>query len=197
MSMETRLIALAQALGADIKLVNTAIALGVTERGDLSTLTTTAKTSLVAALNEVNAAIAALSAGAAGIDDAATDGNTTSTWSADKIYDELIAAKQAVKNEILDGAGAALDTLNELATALGNDANFAASMKEVYKLLKQGYKEDLICSAIEVALYNDFWKKNLLVLTQLNSKCKSGLTKFEHLLILLKGPEKIDDYEEL
>ena len=77
------------------------------------------------------------------------------------------------------------------------NANFAASMKEVYKLLKQGYKEDLVCSAIEVALYNDFWKKNLLVLTQLNSKCKSGLTKFEHLLILLKRPEKIDDYEEL
>lgn len=128
MSMETRLIALAQALGADIKLVNTAIALGVTERGDLSTLTTTAKTSLVAALNEVNAAITALSAGAAGIDDAATDGDTTSTWSANKIFDELVAAKQAVKNEILDGAGAALDTLNELATALGNDANFAASI---------------------------------------------------------------------
>jgi len=77
------------------------------------------------------------------------------------------------------------------------NANFAASMKEVYKLLKQGYKEDLVCGAIEVALYNDFWKKNLLVLTQLNSKCKSGLTKFEHLLILLKRPEKIDDYEEL
>ena len=128
MSMETRLIALAQALGADIKLVNTAIALGVTERGDLSTLTTTAKTSLVAALNEVNAAIAALSTGAVGIDDAATDGDTTSTWSADKIFDELVAAKQAVKNEILDGAGAALDTLNELATALGNDANLAASI---------------------------------------------------------------------
>ena len=77
------------------------------------------------------------------------------------------------------------------------NASFAASMKEVYKLIKQGYQEDLICSAIEVALYNDFWKKNLLVLTQLNSKCKSGLTKFEHLLILLKRPEKIDDYEEL
>jgi len=77
------------------------------------------------------------------------------------------------------------------------NANFAASMKEVYKLLKQGYKEDLVCGAIEVALYNDFWKKNLLSLAQLNAKCKSGLTKFEHLLILLKRPEKIDDYEEL
>lgn len=121
MSMETRLIALAQAIGNDIKLINTAV-------GDKSTLTTTTKVSLVAAVNELKTALDALSAGAAGIDDLAGDGNTTSTWSANKIYDELIAAQQAVKNEILGGAGAALDTLNELATALGNDANFAASI---------------------------------------------------------------------
>lgn len=121
MSMETRLIALAQAVGADIKLINTAI-------GDKSTLTTTTKASLVAAVNELKAALAALEAGAAGIDDLAGDGVTTSTWSANKIYDELIAARNAVKAEILGGAAAALDTLNELAAALGNDANFAASI---------------------------------------------------------------------
>lgn len=121
MSMETRLIALAQAIGADIKLINTAI-------GDVTSLSTTAKTSLVLAVNELKAAIDTLSAGAAGIDDLAGDGNTTATWSANKIYDELIAAQQAVKDEILGGAGAALDTLNELAAALGNDANFAASI---------------------------------------------------------------------
>ena len=34
-------------------------------------------------------------------------------------------AATAVKNEILGGAGAAFDTLKELAAALGNDANFA------------------------------------------------------------------------
>ena len=121
MSMETRLIALAQAVGADIKLINTAI-------GDITSLSTTTKTSLVLAVNELKAAIDTLSGGTAGIDDAATDGNTTATWSANKIFDELVAAKQAVKVEILGGAGAALDTLNELATALGNDANFAASI---------------------------------------------------------------------
>lgn len=121
MSMESRLIALAQAVGADIKLINTAI-------GDNSTLTTTTKASLVAAVNELQAGLAALSANTTGIDDAAGNGDTTVTWSADKIYDELIAAQAAVKTEILGGAAAALDTLNELATALGNDANFAASI---------------------------------------------------------------------
>ena len=121
MSMETRLVALAQAVGADIKLINAAI-------GDKSSLTTTTKVSLVAAVNELKTSLSALEAGAAGIDDLAGDGVTTSTWSANKIFDELVTAKQAVKNEILNGAGAALDTLNELATALGNDANFAASI---------------------------------------------------------------------
>ena len=119
--METRLIALAQAVGNDIKLINNAI-------GDKSTLTTTTQASLVAAINELQAGLAALSASTTGINDAAGNGDTTVTWSADKIYDELIAAQAAVKNEILGGAGAALDTLNELATALGNDANFAASI---------------------------------------------------------------------
>ena len=62
------------------------------------------------------------------IDDAAGDGATTVTWSADKIHDTIEAAKLAVKNELTDGAGAALDTLAELAAALGNDPNFAATI---------------------------------------------------------------------
>jgi hypothetical protein len=71
MSLETRLIALAQAIGADIKTLTTnqgilanlttttkvnlvaAINELVTETGDLSSLNTTAKSNLVAALNEV------------------------------------------------------------------------------------------------------------------------------------------------
>ena len=43
-------------------------------------------------------------------------------------------AATAVKNEILGGAGAAFDTLKELADALGNDANFARTIaKELAK----------------------------------------------------------------
>lgn len=118
MSLETQIIALAQAIGADIKDVRT-------KQGDLTSLTTVAKGNLVAAINELKAALA--SAGAA-IDDAATNGATTVTWSADKIFDTIEAAKLAVKNDLVSGAGAALDTLNELAAALGNDPTFAATM---------------------------------------------------------------------
>jgi len=50
------------------------------------------------------------------------------TWSADKIFDSIEAAKTAVKNDLVDGSAAALDTLNELATALGNDPSFATTI---------------------------------------------------------------------
>ena len=118
MTMETRLIALAQAIGADIKDVRV-------KQGDLTSLTTAAKTSLVAAINELKAALE--SAGAA-INDTAGNGATTVTWSADKIFDTIEAAKAAVKSDLTNGAAAALDTLSELAAALGNDPSFAATM---------------------------------------------------------------------
>ena len=118
MSLETQIIALAQAIGADIKDVRT-------KQGDLTSLTTVAKGNLVAAINELKAALA--SAGAT-IDDAAGDGATAVTWSANKIFDSIAAAKAEVQNSILDGAGAALDTLNELSAALNNDPNFAATI---------------------------------------------------------------------
>lgn len=121
MSLETHLLALINAIGPDIKALNQG-------QGTLTSLTTTAKTNLVAAINELNTAIGVLQAGATDIDDLAGDGVTTSTWSADKIFDTIAAAKQAVKNELLDGSAAALDTLNELATALGNDPSFATTI---------------------------------------------------------------------
>lgn len=118
MSLETRIVALAQAMGTDVKALTTA-------QGSLSALNTTTKTSLVAAINELLTLIG--SAGAS-IDDGAGNGNTGVTWSADKIFDSIEAAKAAVKNELVDGAGAALDTLNELAAALGNDPSFATTI---------------------------------------------------------------------
>lgn len=81
--------------------------------GDKTALTTTDKTSLVAAVNELKAALA----GAAGILDTAAAGDTTHTWSADKIVTQLAA----VKSEILDGAPAAYDTLLEIANQLATD----------------------------------------------------------------------------
>jgi hypothetical protein len=118
MSLESRIIALAQAMGTDVKTLATA-------QGSLSALNTTTKTSLVAAINELMTLIG--SAGAS-IDDEAGNGSTAVTWSADKIFDTIEAAKAAVKNELVNGAAAALDTLNELAAALGNDPSFATTI---------------------------------------------------------------------
>jgi hypothetical protein len=75
---------------------------------DLSALTTSAKTSLVAAVNE----LADAQAGSSGIDDGAT--GTTTTWSSSKINGEISGAV----SDLVAGAPTALDTLNELATAL-------------------------------------------------------------------------------
>lgn len=131
MSLETKLIAIAQAIGVDVKALKLA-------DGDLTALTTTAKTSLVAAINELAAAVGG--AGAV-IDDAAGDGATTVVWSADKVYDSIEAAKVAVQSSILGGASAAYDTMVELqalfeandttsasfATALTNRVRFDAA----------------------------------------------------------------------
>ena len=118
MSLATQIVALAQAIGADIKDLRT-------KQGDLTSLTTTAKGTLVAAINELKTALAG--AGAA-INDTAGNGATTVTWSADKIFDTIEAAKVAVKADLTNGAAAALDTRAELAAALGNDPSFAATI---------------------------------------------------------------------
>ena len=121
MTLEQRLIALAQAIGADVKALLAA-------QGSLSALTTTAKASLVAAVNELKTAVDAASGSGVSIDDGAGDGATGVTWSADKIFDAIEAAKTAVKNDLTAGAAAALDTLSELAAALNNDPAFAATI---------------------------------------------------------------------
>lgn len=88
---------------------------------DLSALNTADKTSLVAALNELKTAFDGFTAG--GVID---DDNTalTTTFSSQKITDDITSAIAALTN----GAPGALDQLNELAAALGNDANFAATV---------------------------------------------------------------------
>lgn len=118
MTLETRIIALAQAIGADVKTLTA-------NAGTLSGLTTVAKTSLVAAINEL---VTATSSAGAQINDTAGNGNTTVTWSADKIYDSIEAAKTAVTNSLVNGAATTLDTLNELAAALNNDPSFSATI---------------------------------------------------------------------
>ena len=88
---------------------------------DLSALTTTQKASLVAAINELKTAVD--NAGSS-ITISDSSSSTTQVWSSSKVASEITAAKNALTN----GAAAALDTLSELASALGNDANFASTI---------------------------------------------------------------------
>lgn len=87
--------------------------------GDMQTLTTSQKATLVGAINEMNQRINSLSSSAAGINDSAT--NETSTLSAKKIIELLNQAKAEVKNELLGGqVDASIDTIKELGDMLKN-----------------------------------------------------------------------------
>lgn len=115
MSLETRISGLAVRAATEDKSLRTLINGNVV---DLSALTTTAQGDLVAAINEVDAAVGS----AAVINDAST--GTTEAWSASKIAAEI---STAITN-VINGAPGALDTLDELANALGDDANFATTI---------------------------------------------------------------------
>lgn len=79
-------------------------------------------TDVEAALQEVKTVADAAAGGGVAINDAAT--NTTQTWSSQKSTDYVAAQIAAVIN----AAPGALDTLDELAAALGDDANFATTI---------------------------------------------------------------------
>lgn len=117
MSLQDQIVSLAQAIGADIKALKSA-------DGSLSSLSTTAKTSLVAAINELFTMVGG--GGGVTIDDASTS-STTQTWSASKSTAAITAAINTLQNSLVNGAGAALDTFKELQDALGSDANFATT----------------------------------------------------------------------
>ena len=110
-TQQERITALAQAIAADIKRLTT-------NQGALTALTTTDKTSLVKAINELKSSIA----NATTINDTST--STSATWSSNKINTSINNAVSA----LVSGAGTTLDTLKELADALGNDANFATTI---------------------------------------------------------------------
>lgn len=101
--------------------------------GTLASLTTAAKGNLVVAINEVQAAVqAAATSGGAPINDGSVGASTT--YSSQKTADLLAQ----LKTDILGGAGAAWDTLQELkdldggaidvlTTAVGNRVRFDAA----------------------------------------------------------------------
>lgn len=118
MTLATRLTALAQDIAADVKALTNA-------QGSLPALTTAQKGSLVGAINELDAELAALAAASgAQINDAGAAGNTSQTYSVDKIL-ALIAG---AKSELLGGVGTAYDTLKELADQLGSQDSVLSNL---------------------------------------------------------------------
>lgn len=110
MSLVTRIAATFTQIATDIKALRDSV-------GSLSSLTTTAKSNLVAAINELKA-----SAGIT-VNDASTT-STTQPWSAQK----STAAIAQVKTDILGGAGAAYDTLLELQNIIAADESTASAL---------------------------------------------------------------------
>lgn len=133
MSLQTRLGDLATAIATDVKQLRTFIS--GSSSGNLTGLTTTDKTSLVSAINEVKAGSSGAPPDASdtvkGVIEIATLAEVaTGTDTVRAVTPEGVRQERAaVKAEIL-GAGvpAALDTLDELAAALGDNANYAASV---------------------------------------------------------------------
>lgn len=135
MSLQTRLSDLITSLGTDYKQFRTWITGSAS--GDLTGLTTSDKTSLVAAINEVQAEVGAggdlpdASETVKGVLELATLAEVaTGTDSTRAVTSAGVRQERtALKDEIL-GAGvpAALDTLNELAAALADDADYAATI---------------------------------------------------------------------
>lgn len=111
MSLATNLANLITRTGTEFKSIRTVMGL-------LSNLTTTDKTNLVAAINEVKAA--SLNAGAQINDTTPSLGTVYSSSKTD-------ASISAAVSSLVAASPAALDTLAELAASLGNDANFAAT----------------------------------------------------------------------
>lgn len=111
---------LATQVGTDVKTL-------IANQGDLSTLTTIQKASLVLAINELNAAIAQIDGNL--IDDAQTVANRT--WSSNKILSEITTKCNEVKTALLGGAGDAYDTLKELADLITDNKELIDSLQEL------------------------------------------------------------------
>lgn len=124
-TLQVRLQDLATRIATECKSIRTLIN---GNAANLNSLTTTTKTNLVAAINELKTTIDSVAAsGGATINDASSS-STTQTWSINKIIDELNDTAVAVKNEILNGAGSAYDTLAELQALLEGDAASLATI---------------------------------------------------------------------
>lgn len=148
MSLATNVSDLATRIATEVKALRTLIN---GNASDLSALDTTAKTNLVAAINEVNTIAEAAAGGGVAIDDDTPSGTTTysstkiealvgaidltdlindTTASTSTVYSSTKTDSQisAAVAALVDSAPGTLDTLNELAAALGDDPNYATTI---------------------------------------------------------------------
>ena len=118
-TLQQNLEAFADAIGDTVKDIRVLLN---DNQANLSSLSTSAKSNVVEAINELKTRIDTLNNSAPFINDGTT-GNS-STWSSSKIHGEIMAAL----NGVLNGAPSALDTLKEIADAINDDPDFAASI---------------------------------------------------------------------
>ncbi len=123
MSLQTRLNALITAIKTETKALRTMIS--GTNNGDVTGLNTTA-TNLVDAVNEVKVTADGAAGGGVTIDDVTPSGTTA--YSGTKVEAEIAANRQALKDEILDGAAAEVDTLVEIAAQLAANTSTDAAL---------------------------------------------------------------------
>jgi hypothetical protein len=119
MSFATRLSDLATRVATECKSLRTLLN---GNAADNSALITTAKSNLVAAINEVKTQANSLAAsGGATINDASSN-STTQTYSINKILQSLTDLSTSIKSEILGGVGLDGDTLAELKAFIDSSA---------------------------------------------------------------------------
>lgn len=127
MSLVTQISSALTAVGTETKAIRSDY---TGKMGALASLTTTDKANLVAAINEVKAGSAGAppdaSATVKGIVELATTAETTT--GTDTTRAVTPAGVAAALSALVAAAPGTLDTLNELATALGNDPNFATTI---------------------------------------------------------------------
>ena len=113
MSLLTRITALINSIATDIKDVYAKI-------GNLSSLQTATKSSLVGAINEIKSSV--------GLQINDSTPSVSTTFSGTAINSKIATAKTEVKNEILGSASAAYDTLQEIQAQMEADDTAAASL---------------------------------------------------------------------
>lgn len=120
-SLESRVSEFAARTGQEIKKV----------RGEIATSNTAAEalTQRVAANEGAITALQGEVAKKVEIDDAQASG--TKTYSSQKVDSQITAAKQAVKDDLLGGAGEAYDTLKELADALVTNKDAITALQQI------------------------------------------------------------------